>query len=89
MPSLNSGTERPYAPLLEPCIILPSQYCAVGIYPSNRVCWEGELNKKQTGLLLKNALLYCKDASFTGAVTSKKVTGVRNGLVEHNIMRRL
>jgi len=22
MPNMNSGTERPYAPLLEPCIIL-------------------------------------------------------------------
>jgi len=22
MPNMNSGTERPYAPLLEPCIVL-------------------------------------------------------------------
>jgi len=39
MPSLNSGTERPYAPLLEPCIILFSQYCAVGFFPLT-VCAE-------------------------------------------------
>ena len=39
MPNMNSGTERPYAPLLEPYIIIPaSTVRKINLLIANRMC---------------------------------------------------
>ena len=63
MPRLNSGTERPRAPLLEPYITL------VLFYITEVYCFTVII--KSLVKNIKNAyILNCKDASFTGAVAS-------------------
>ena len=50
MPNMNSGTERPYAPLLEPCIILRRDACTERLLSVHRSRCGLELNNTYTDL---------------------------------------
>ena len=50
MPNMNSGTERPYAPLLEPCITLRRDACTVRLMSVYRSRCGLELNSTHTDL---------------------------------------
>lgn len=57
MPNMNSGTERPYAPLLEPCITLYVYRNAVGYLSFDRVRTAMKFNNNQTRYIHVRPLL--------------------------------